>query len=160
MNICEGEMKMRSRSDDAFRDAIRGILLSGAAKAGRQSIKNRIFSEVQSYSTELQEVEHASDLFFRLCELIVDCQSLSMPDDSFRIIVAYLLSESEDSPGHSDEEVRELLGMDFDSFEEAKEHFKDQQCVVSSLNREKTGRKGAMMAGKGQEGAGLHISSA
>jgi hypothetical protein len=149
-------MNTRLRSNDPFRDAIRGILLSGAAKAGRDSFKSRVFAEVQSYSTELQEVDHASDLFFRLCELIVDCQSLSMPDDSFRIIVAYLLSESKDSQGHSDEEVRELLEMDFESFEEAKERFKEHQCIVSSLNREKTGRKGAMMAGKGNEGAGLH----
>lgn len=144
-------MKTRSRSDDPFRDIIMGILVTGAAENGRDSFKSRVFAEVQSYSTELQEIEHASDLFFRLCELIVDCQSLSMPDDSFKIIVAYLLSDSESLQGQSDEEARELLGMDFASFEAAKERLKEQQCVLSSLNREKTGRKGAMMAGKGDE---------
>jgi hypothetical protein len=80
-------------------------------------------------------MEHASDLFFRLCELIVDCQSLSMPDDSFKIIVAYLLNESKGSQEQLDEQIRELLGMDSASFEAAKERFKEQQCILSSLNK-------------------------
>jgi len=147
-------MKISSRSDDPFRDIIRKILVTRAAENGKDSFKNKVFAEVQSYSTELQEIEHVSDLFFRLCELIVDCQSLSMPDDSFKIIVAHLLSETKGSQGQSDEEVRELLGMDFTSFEAAKERLKEQQCILASLNKEKTGRKGAMMAGNGDEEVG------
>lgn len=152
-------METSSRSDDPFRDMIREILLGCAAKQGRDSFKSRVFAEVQNYSTQLQEVEHASNLFFRLCELIVDCQSLSMPDDSFKIIVAYLLSESADSRGQLDEEARNLLGMDFPSFEAAKEYLKDQPCIVSSLNGEKTGRKGTMTTGKAN-GRSAHLTPA
>jgi hypothetical protein len=148
-------MKINSHSDDPFRDIISKILVAGAAGNGKDSFKSRVFAEVQSYSKELQEMEHASDLFFRLCELIVDCQSLSIPDDSFKIIVARLLSESQDSWGRSEEKVREMLGMDFASFEAAQERLKEQQCILSSLNKEKTGRKGSIMAGKGDEEVGL-----
>jgi len=145
-------MKTNLRGGDPFRDMIREILVSGAAKNGKDSFKSRIFAEVQNYSMELQGVEDASDLFFRLCELIVDCQSLGIPDDSFRVVVGYLLSESKGSQGQLDEEVRRLVGMDPAGFEAAKEQLKDRQCIISSLNREKTGRKGTMMAGKKNEG--------
>lgn len=148
-------MKRSSYSDDPFRDIIGKILVTGAAESGKDSFKSRVFAEVQSYSTELQEMEHASDLFFRLCELIVDCQSLSMPDDSFKIIVAYLLNESKGPEGQLDEQVRQLLGMDFASFEAAKERLEEHQCIISSLNRDKTGRKGAVTAGEGDEEVGL-----
>jgi hypothetical protein len=139
-------------SNDTFKTIIREILAGSGSTEGRDSFKSRIFAEVQNYSTELQEVENVSDLFLRLCELIVDCQSLSIPDDSFRVMVAYLLCESADPGSRSDEDVRELLGMDTACFEAAKESFKTRQCIVSSLNREKTGRRGAMMAGKGNGG--------
>ncbi len=141
-----------SSSNDPFKTTIREILIGSSATDRRDNFKSRIFAEVQNYSTELQEVENASELFFRLCELIVDCQSLSIPDDSFRVMVAYLLCESEDLGSRSDEDVRLLLGMDIAGFEAAKESFKARQCIISSLNREKTTRKGAMMAGKGNGG--------
>jgi hypothetical protein len=142
-------MKTGPRTDDFFRNKIRGILIGGSPLSEGGDFKSRVFTEVQNYSRELQEAEHASDFFFRLCELIVDCQSLSIPDDSFRIIVAGLLFESENSDGPMDEEVRQLTGMDPASYESAKRlDFKNKQCIVSALNREKTGRKNNMMAGK------------
>jgi hypothetical protein len=141
MKTCPGD-------DDTFRDKIREMLLNGVPLSPGGDFKSRVFAEVQDYSRELQEAEHASDFFFRLCELIVDCQSLSIPDDSFRIIVAGLLFESENSNGPLDEQVRQLIGMDPASYESAKEHFKDKPCIASALNREKTGRKNNMMAGK------------
>lgn len=141
-------MKTGPGNDDTFRDKIREMLLNGPSLSPGGDFKSRVFAEVQDYSRELQEAEHASDFFFRLCELIVDCQSLSMPDDSFRIIVAGLLFESENSKGPLDEEVRQLIGMDSAGYESAKLHFKDKQCIASALNREKTGRKNNMMAGK------------
>lgn len=150
-------MKTDSGKGDTFREMIRGILLSGAPGSGKDSCKSRIFAEVQNYSTEVQEIENASDLFFRLCELIVDCQSLSIPDDSFRVMVAYLLYETDGMTSVADEEVRKLLGMDLAGFEAARENVKNRQCIVSSLNREKTGRKGAMMAGKGNMGVNVNI---
>jgi hypothetical protein len=145
-----GTMETSLCTDDPFRDKIRGILISGPPLSAGGDFKSRVFAEVQNYSRELQEAEHASDFFFRLCELIVDCQSLSIPDDSFRIIVAGLLFESNNSNGNGplDEEVRQLTGMDPASYESAKQqHFKNKQCIVSALNREKTGRKTSMMAG-------------
>lgn len=135
IEIFGDEMKTGSHKDDPFRAIIGNILVTGAAENSKGGFKSRVFAEVQSYSTELQEMEHASDLFFRLCELIVDCQSLSMPDDSFKIIVAYLLNESKGSQEQLDEQIRELLGMDSASFEAAKERFKEQQCILSSLNK-------------------------
>ncbi|HIJ76738.1 MAG TPA: hypothetical protein HPP81_08495 [Deltaproteobacteria bacterium] len=141
-------MKTGLRKDDTFRDKIREILLNGPSLSPGGDFRSRVFAQVQDYSRELQEAEHASDFFFRLCELIVDCQSLGIPDDSFRIIVAGLLVESENSNGPMDEEVQQLIGMDPASYESAKQHFKDKQCIASVLNREKTDRKSSMMAGK------------
>ena len=141
-------MKTSLHTDDPFRNKIRGILTGGPPLSVGGDFKSRVFAEVQNYSRELQEAEHASDFFFRLCELIVDCQSMSIPEDSFRIIVAGLLFESENSSGPLDEEVRQLIGMDPASYESAKQHFKDKQCIASVLNREKTDRKSSMMAGK------------
>ncbi len=141
-------MNKGPRTHDTFRDKIMEILLNGPPLSPGGQFKSRVFAEVQNYSRELQEAEHASDFFFRLCELIVDCQSLSIPDDSFRIIVAGLLFESENSNGPLDEEVRQLIQMDLESFESAKQHFKNKPCITSALNREKTGRKNSLMAGK------------
>lgn len=140
-------MKADLRGDDRFREKIMEMLAGFHSSAG-VDFKSMVFAEVQNYSRELQEVEHASDLFFRLCELIVDCQSLSVPDDSFKIIVACLLCQPEDGVSCATEEVRELIGMNIPSFEAAQVHLKDRQCIVSALNREKTGRKGSIMAGK------------
>ena len=140
-------MKASSRTGDLFREKIREILLPGPSGI-KDDFKSRIFAEVQNYSRELQEAEYNSDFFFRLLELIVDCQSLGIPNDSFRIVVAGLLCEVEDSKRCLDEEVRQLIGMDPSKYEAAKENFKNRQCIVSALNREKTGRKGSIMAGK------------
>jgi hypothetical protein len=139
-------MNTNTRTDDLFRDKIREIVLDDTPLNPRGDFKNRIFAEVQNYSRELQEADYDSDFFFRLLELIVDCQSLGMPDNSFRIIVAGLLCESKDSKICPDERVRQL--MDTEIFEWAKESFKNKQCIVSALSREKTGRKGSIMAGK------------
>jgi hypothetical protein len=141
-------MRIYSGGDDPFRDKIREMLLDSSASSGRGFFKSRVFAEVQNYSRELQEVDFDSDFFFRLLELIVDCQSLSIPDNSFRIIVAGLLCEFKDSKGCPEDEVRQMSGMDTESFDQAKESLKDRQCIVSALNREKTGRKGSIMAGK------------
>lgn len=140
-------MKTSLRINDPFRDRIADILLKGSTRKERDGCKSRVFAEVQDYSRELQEAEHASDFFFRLLELILDCQSLNLPDDSFRIMVVHLLLESKDSRT-LDEEVRELIGIDPAGYEAAKEHLENRQCIAKSLNREKTGRKGNMMAGK------------
>ncbi|MGC8492040.1 MAG: hypothetical protein ACP5SH_09910 [Syntrophobacteraceae bacterium] len=140
-------MKEDPRSEDRFREKILQMLAGSHSSLG-VDFKSMVFAEVQNYSRELQEIEHASDLFFRLCELIVDCQSLSVPDDSFKIIVACLLCQPEDGRSCANEEVRELIGMNIPSFEAAQERLQDRQCIVSALNREKTGRKGSIMAGK------------
>jgi hypothetical protein len=152
-------MKTGLRKDDTFRDKIREILLNGPSLSPGGDFRSRVFAQVQDYSRELQEAEHASDFFFRLCELIVDCQSLSIPDDSFRIIVAALLFESENSNEPLDEEVRQLIEMDPASFESAKQHFINNPCIASALNREKTGRKNSLMAGKRNFSSIEHVNA-
>jgi hypothetical protein len=142
-----GKMETDPNRDDHFREKIMEML-AGAHSSMGVEFKSMVFAEVQNYSRELQEIENASDLFFRLCELIVDCQSLSVPDDSFKIIVACLLCQPEDAMDCPSEEVRELIGMTIPSFEAAQDHLKSWQCIVSALNKEKTGRKGSIMAGK------------
>jgi len=139
-------MQTNTCTNDLFREKIRQILLDATPLSVRVDLKSRIFAEVQNYSRELQEADYDCEFFYRLLELIVDCQSLSMPDNWFKMIVAGLLCESKDSKSCLDEQVRHL--MDTESFEQAKESFKNSQCIVSALSREKTGRKGGIMAGK------------
>ena len=141
-------MEMSLRVKDPFRERIWEILLSESTRKTRGGFKSRVFTEVQKYSRELQEAEYDSDFFFRLLELIVDCRSLSIPDESFRITVARLLFESENSKVPLDEEVRELIGMDPASYEIAKESSQNRQCIATSLNKERSGRKSNVMAGK------------
>jgi hypothetical protein len=141
-------MEMSLRVKDPFRERIWEILLSESTGKTRGGFKSRVFTEVQNYSRELQEAEHDSDFFFRLLELIVDCRSLSIPDESFKITVASLLFESENSKVPLDEEIRELIGMDPASYEMAKEASESRQCIVTSLNKERSGRKSNVMAGK------------
>jgi len=138
---------MNLRTNDPFKELVREMLLSGLSSE-RDNFKSRVFAEVQNYSRGLQEAENESDFFFRLLELIVDCQSLGIPDDSFTIIVAFLLCESTDSERCEDDEVRQLISMDPSKYEAAKESLRNRQCIASALNREKTGRKGSIMAGK------------
>ena len=104
-------MKTSLHINDVFKDRIWEILLGDSIRQAKDSFKSRVFAEVQNYSRELQEADNDSDVFFRLLELIVDCQSLNIPDESFRIIVAHLLFESENSKVPLDEELRELIGM-------------------------------------------------
>ncbi len=141
-------MKESGHPDDPFRDLIEDILLNSLSEGSKESFRSKVFAEVQHYSREVQEAEHVSDFFFRLCELIVDCQSLSVPDDSFRIIVAHLLFQNGYSAEPLEEKIRELIGMDPVSYEVAKEYFKNKECIASTLKREKTGKKGSIMAGK------------
>ncbi len=138
-------METDLRSGDRFREKILEML-ADAHTAG--DFKSKVFAEVQNYSRELQEIEDVSALFFRLCELIVDCQSLSVPEDSFKLIVACLLCQSEDAMNCPGEQIRELIGMTTPSFEAAQDQLKSRQCIVSALSREKNGRKGSLMAGK------------
>jgi hypothetical protein len=140
-------MKTDPCSDDHFRQKIMRML-TGSQTSTRGDFKSMVFAEVQNYSRKLQGIEHTSALFYRLCELIVDCQSLSVPDDSFKIIVACLLCQPEGGRSCPNEEVRKLIGMNIPSFEAAQGHLHDRQCILSALNREKTGRKGNIMAGK------------
>ena len=141
-------MEMSRHVKDPFRERIWQILLGESTRKTRDGFKSRVFTEVQNYSRELQEAENDSDFFFRLLELIVDCRSLSIPEESFRITVARLLFESENSKIPLDEEVRELIGMDPASYEMAKESSQNRPCIVASLNKERNGRKSNVMAGK------------
>ena len=141
-------MKMNFRGNDPFRDRISEMLLDASPSSAKGYFKSMVFAEVQNYSRELQEADYDSDFFFRMLELIVDCQSLGIPDNSFKIIVAGLLCEFKESKSCPDDQVRQMIGMDRESFEQAKEYFKDRQCIASALNKEKTGRKGSIMAGK------------
>ena len=121
-------MRINPRGDDPFRDKIMEMLLDFSASSGRGYFKSRVFAEVQNYSREVQEADFDSDFFFRLLELIVDCQSLSIPDNSFRIIVAGLLCEFIDSRSCPDDEVRQMTGMDTESFD-AGERTLERQAV-------------------------------
>jgi hypothetical protein len=103
---------------------------------------------VQNYSRELQELEHVSDLFFTLCELIVDCQFLSVPNDAFKIILASLLCGPQDAINCPGEEIRKLIGLNSGGFEEAQDHLKSNQCIVSSLNKGKRGPKASRLNAK------------
>ena len=85
-------MEMSARVKDPFRERIWEILLGESTGKARDGFKSRVFTEVQNYSRELQEAEYDSDFFFRLLELIIDCRSLSIPDESFRITVALCYS--------------------------------------------------------------------
>ncbi|MHC1729787.1 MAG: hypothetical protein AB9866_27915 [Syntrophobacteraceae bacterium] len=120
---------------DPFMKRIREILFDASVQTSKGTIRNLVFSEVQSYSREVQETEKTSDLFLRLCELFVDCESIAIPDQYFKVMVAKLLHECSFSKAPSNEELRELIGMDAASIEAAMAYFKDKDCLVSTQGK-------------------------
>lgn len=128
--------------DDPFRESIRKILLDYSGRSEKGAFRSRVFAEIQDYSKELQDSEHTSDFFFRMCELVVDCQSLDVPDDSFKIVVAHMLHEFSDSITPPDEEIRQVIGMDPGRFELAKEKLQGRECISLLLDNKKAGKKG------------------
>jgi hypothetical protein len=142
-----GKMETELRSDDRFREKIMEMLAADNGFA-RTDFRSRVFEEVQNYSRELQEIEHASDLFFTLCELIVDCQFLSVPNDTFKIILACLLCGPQDAINCPTEKAGKLTGLNIAGLEAAQEHLKARQCIVSALSKEKSGPKASRLNGK------------
>ncbi|MGC9195145.1 MAG: hypothetical protein ACP5IL_06790 [Syntrophobacteraceae bacterium] len=135
------------RTDDRFREKIMEMLAADNGFA-RTDFRSRVFEEVQNYSRELQEIDHASDLFFTLCGLIVDCQFLSVPNDTFKTIVACLLCRPQDAMNCPTEEVKKLIGLNIAGFEAAQDQLKSRQCIVSALNKGKSGPKASRLNGK------------
>jgi hypothetical protein len=140
-------MEKETALRDPFMNTIKEILVGGPKYEGKGSFRNLVYSEVQNYSREVQETEHTSDFFFKLTELIVDCQSLTMPDDSFKIVVAHLLYECSNSKAPLDEDLQKLTGMDAASLEAARDFFKDKECIESMLAGGKASANGKKKKG-------------
>ncbi len=125
-------MKKKQARLDPFSDKIREILTGVSAGTDNGKFKEMIVAEVRNYSREVQNTEAMPQLFTRLCDLIVDCRSTGIPDDSFKLLVAQLFYETSYSVPPVDRELQSLTGMDGSTIEAAREHLKEE-CIVSIL---------------------------
>ncbi len=128
-------MKNRSVRQDPFLNRIREILTGSSG-----DIRTLVFNEVQSYSRDVQGYESTSDLFIKLCELMVDCQSSGIPEDAFKLIIASLVYECSGSQPATDEELRVMTGMDEADFVKAKEYFMNKECIQLMMSKPKGAR--------------------
>ncbi len=138
-------MKKKQVRLDPFSERIMEILASSSAGNSNEKFKEMIVAEVRNYSREVQNTEAMPQLFTRLCDLIVDCRSAGIPDDSFRLLVAQLFYETSYSMPPVAQELQSLTGMDGPSIEAAREHLKEE-CVASIL------MKGGAVKAKKKEG--------
>lgn len=128
---------------DPFIKKIRDILFDASARDSKGAIRNLVFSEVQSYSREVQESEKTSVLFLKLCELFVDCESMTIPDEAFKVMVAKLLHECSFACTPSSEELQKMIGVDAAGIEAALEFFKEKECLVSLQGKAGERKRGA-----------------
>ena len=140
-------MKRKPDNSDPFSDRIREILVGSSLERKKGNFRELLVAEVRSYSREVQDAEALPQLFTRLCDLIVDCQSVGIPDESLRLLVAQLFLETSASAAPIDRELKALTGMDISGIRAAREHLKDE-CVESILlQRAARGRKKMNTAG-------------
>ncbi len=140
---------MKNFHSDPFLARIRDIVVDSVADQSRNGFKSAVVLEVQNYSQLIYEQQEVSRLFLKICDLLLDCESKSIPDNSFKVLIANLVYEHSYSRIPSDREIRELTGMSASELSQAGEGLKGRECLVPVL------RNNSIMnqAGKAQKGS-------
>lgn len=125
-------MKKKQARLDPFSDRIREILTGSSTGKDNVKFREKIVAEVRNFSREVQNSDDMPQLFTRLCDLLVDCRSAGLPNDSFKLLVVQLLYETSYSEPPADRELQTLTGLDKTGIEAAQEHLKEE-CVASIL---------------------------
>ncbi len=121
--------RIKEIQSDPFSTRIREIVLDFVDNHSGHEFRSAIVSEVQSYSQLLEDEQEVSQLFFKICDLLLDCESKSIPDKSFKVLIANLIHECSYSEAPSDSEIQELTGMSALELSQAGEALIKQECL-------------------------------
>lgn len=128
---------MKKGAPDHFWNAISNLLARSSREAG--DFRFAVLSEIQEYSRTIANGSHMSDLFIRLCDIALDCQFSTLPEDVFKVVVATLLHDTGPSGSDLDGSLRNLTGLDPARLETAREYLSRKECLESELVSKITG---------------------
>ena len=124
-------MRNEERLNDPFLERIQGIMNNFKIQESEQDFRSLIRSEVRDYSQRVSDFRQSSQLFFKLCDLLIDCQSANLPEPAFRVIVANLVYEHCFTNSPTDDEIRDLTGLDSNVLSGARSTLMNEECLVS-----------------------------
>ena len=125
--------KMKNLQSDPFLAQIHAIMRDSVADQNKASLRGAVVSQVRAYSQLVDDQQEVSQLFFKICDLLLDCEAQNIPDLSFRYLMANLVHEHGFSRNPSDLEIQELSGLSISEIGEARESLRSQECVFPIL---------------------------
>jgi hypothetical protein len=120
---------LQNSPTDVFVAKIREIMLEFAGDTTEYGFRSAIVSEVRGYSRKLGDIQEVSELFLKICDLLLDCESNSIPGNSFKVLIANLINGHGLPQASSDGEVRNLTGMSASELSQAEEALKTIECL-------------------------------
>jgi len=131
---------LKTFQTDPFLTRIQSIMSKFAASQASNGLKSEIFSEVQKYSLTVDEQEGISNIFLKTCDLMLDCQSGKITDNSFMVIMANLVHEQTHLETPSDDEIQKLTGLSISEIDQARASIEGQECLLSVIPNNPRGR--------------------
>jgi hypothetical protein len=125
----EGRLKMKISQNDVFLAAIHRILQESVSGWTGREFRNAVVLEVQSYSQRIDDQQHVSELFLKVCDLLLDCNPTNIPDNSFKMIIANLVHESSYSNVPPEDAIRQLTGFSVLEMDQAQAALGDRECL-------------------------------
>lgn len=122
-------VKTENPQSDPFLDRMHIIMADFVGNETRQGFRSAVVSEVQIYSRLIEEQPRASRLFFTICDLLLECESVNITDNSFKVLIANLIHEHCYDKAPSDDEIKELTGLSVFELDQAREALKGQECL-------------------------------
>jgi len=126
--------RAKDLQNDPFRAGILKIMLDHVADRTGHGFRSAIASEVRTYSQQIDDQQEVSQLFLKICDLLLDCNSKNIPDNSFKVAIANMIHENSGSKTPLDDEIRKLTGFSTLELSQAGEALKDLECL-SSVSR-------------------------
>jgi hypothetical protein len=124
-------VKMKNPQSDPFLDRINIIMADSAGNQTRQGFRSAVVSEIQIYSRLIDEQPTASKLFFKICDLLLGCESTNITDNSFKVLMANLVHEHCYHKVPSDDEIKDLTGLSASELDQAREALKGRECLFA-----------------------------
>jgi hypothetical protein len=135
---------MKNPQSDPFLDRIHIIMVDSAGNQTSHEFRSAVVSEVQIYSRLIEEQPRASKLFFKICDLLLECEATNITDNSFKVLIANLIHEYCYYKAPSDDEIKVLTGLNILELDQAREALKGQECLFSVFRNgpiSKSGKK-------------------
>jgi hypothetical protein len=137
-------VKVQNPQSDPFLDRIHIIMADSVGNQTTHGFRSAVLSEVQIYSRLIEEQPKPSQLFFKICDLLVECESANITDNSLKVLIANLVHEHCYYKAPTDDEIKELTGLSVLELDQAREALKGLECLSSVFRNgpiNKSGKK-------------------